>query len=85
MHPLAYAAGIGVMNKPPFPIPLQRILQDLADNTIAKIGGKDLPKFGLLEKKTDRTRGMVRPPVRLLAEPYQMFLQMHVKPEGRRF
>ena len=60
------------MNKPPFPVALQRPHQDMVHHAITEIGRKDLPEFRLLEEKTDRTRGMVGPTFQLLVQLHEV-------------
>ena len=42
--------------------------QHVMHHPAAKICREDLPELGLLDDETDRTRGMVGPPVQLLAQ-----------------
>ncbi len=74
VRPLALPAGIGVMNEPLLPVTLQGSHQDMVDNPVTEIGRKNLPKFGVFQQKTDRTRGMVGPTFQLLVQLHEVLL-----------
>src|SRR5574341_1244058 len=54
----------------------------MMDHAIAEVGREDLPKLGLFDDETDRTRGMVGPPFQFLVQLQQVLLQPRLKPEG---
>ena len=60
MDTLAFTAGIGVMDKNRFPDGFEIIHQDMMNNPIPEISGKDFPQFRFFRKKADRTKAGYR-------------------------
>ena len=59
MRSFAQTAGVGVMDKAPFPFWLQVPDQHVVHHPVAKGGGEDLTSFGFLNQKGYRATGAV--------------------------
>lgn len=82
MHTLAFAAGIGVMDKYGLPDFLKIIHKDMVDYSVSEVGRKDLPEFWLYGKKADRTGGAVCAGLKLLLQHKQILFLLYLKMES---
>ena len=78
----ALSASIGVVDEDRLPNLLQIFHQDMVDHPVSKIRREYLSQLRLLEHKADRTGWSVGLTLKLLLEPYEVFLQVILKPEG---
>jgi len=79
---LAFAAGIAVVNKSPFPSGFQATDEEVMDDAVAKIGREDLPGFRALRDKAGRRKGAIGAGLQLLLQLDEVFLGMELKLQG---
>lgn len=82
MNALTLAAGVGIMDKNRLIDGFQIIHQDMMDNPVAKISGKDLSHFWFFRKKADRTAGAVGTISQFPAKFKQFPFLIYLKPQG---
>jgi len=82
VNPLAFAAGVGAVDKDRLPDGLKVIDQNMMDNPVTEISGKDFPQFRFFAKKADRTAGAVGAVRQLPAKLQQFLFRPDLKPQG---
>jgi hypothetical protein len=82
MDALALPAGLGIMDKNRFIDRFQIIHQNMMNNPVPKISGKNLPQFRFLGEKADRTARAVAMISQFPAKFKQFPFLIYLKPQG---
>ena len=82
MGALTLAAGVGIVDEHPLPIPLQMVHQHMVDHPVAEVGGEDLPELRPLGHKADRRGWPVGAGLKRLAQRQEVQLLLHLEAQG---
>ncbi len=82
VNPLAFTAGIRVMDENRLPDSFQIIHQDMVNNAVTKICCKNFPEFGFFAEKADRTAGAISAVSQFPAKFEQFLFLIHLESQS---